>query len=557
MPCGDDDCPGLRFSVDAPAGGALRLEKFCALVSSLDRPANELADHSAIVLEQARHVGFDALCIEQEAQLADFWRDADVEIDGDAALQQGLRFNLLHLLQSVGRDGRTNIAAKGVTGSGYDGHYFWDTEIYVFPVMLHTRPQIARGLLEFRYRTLDAARARARELDHPHGALFPWRTIAGEECSAYFPAGTAQFHINADIAFAVKRYWEATGDDEFMRTQGAELVLETARLWLGLGHFQRGGVDDAPDAETTQRFVIHTVTGPDEYTALVDNNLYTNAMAQMHLAFAAEVVAWLAATEPATLARVTDAIALLPGEPLLWQRAAACMHLPYDRARGIHPQDDSFLSKPRWEVADIPAHKLPLLLHYHSLVIYSRQVCKQADVLLALLLLGERFELADKRRDFDYYEPITTHDSSLSRCIFGIVATEVGYDDKAYAYFEQGVRADLDDHHHNTHRGVHTAAMAGAWLGVVAGFAGLRMRRGEPVFAPRLPARWSRCAFKLRIGAAQLQVEMDRGATHYRLVEGEALALRHGDVPVHLTRTAPLATFTAASAAPSPSGALA
>jgi len=549
--CGEPDCPGLRFGVDLEAGASLRLDKYCALVSSLDEPGGDLAVQAAALLAHARATGFAALCAEQQAFLADYWQDADIELDGDDALQQGLRFNLLHLLQSVGRDGRTNIAAKGVTGSGYDGHYFWDTEIYVLPVMLHTRPQIARSLLEFRFRTLDAARARARELNHPQGALFPWRTINGDECSAYFPAGTAQFHINADIAFAVKRYWEATGDNDFMRAQGAELVIETVRIWLGLGHFESGRFD----AGRTQRFCIHTVTGPDEYTALVDNNLYTNAMAQMHLGFAADLVEWLGAADPGALQRIAAAIALAPAEPAAWREAAECMYLPYDPARGIHPQDDGFLSKPRWEVAGIPADKRPLLLHYHPLVIYRHQVCKQADVLLALLLLDDRFDAADKRRDFDYYEPLTTHDSSLSRCIFGIVASEVGYPDKACAYFEQGVRADLDDHHHNTNRGVHTAAMAGAWLGVVTGFAGLRMRHGEPAFAPQLPARWSRCAFKLRFGAAQLQVEMGHDGTRYRLLTGDTLTLQHGGRPVQLSTEAPLASFPPGSPPASSTGA--
>jgi len=534
-PSGDDDNPGTRYAIELQAGERVVLNKFCALVSSLDAPESDLVRVATEQLAQVRAIGFEALVSEQRAALARWWHDADVEIDGDDLLQQGLRFDLLHLLQSTGRDGRTNIAAKGVTGSGYDGHYFWDTEIYVFPVMLHTRPAMARKLLEYRCSTLDAARARARELNHAHGALFPWRTITGTECSAYFPAGTAQVHINADIAFAVKRYWEATGDDAFMIELGAELVFETARIWIGHGHVvERDGVPS---------FQIHTVTGPDEYTALVDNNFYTNAMAQMHLRFAREVAQWLTGKHPAALQRIGEAIALGADEPAQWHAAAESMYLPYDRARGIHPQDDSFLSKPRWDVAGTGPDKRPLLLHYHSLVIYRYQVCKQADVLLALLLLGEQFDVADKRRDFDYYEPLTTHDSSLSRCIFGIVASEVGYHDKAYDYFVDGVRTDLDDHHGNTRNGVHTAAMAGAWLGIVAGFAGFRMQRAVPAFAPQLPARWTRYAFKLRVGAAQLQVCVDTNGCHYQLVEGDDLSLKHRGADLLLTRNHPFASF--------------
>lgn len=539
--CGDDDRPGRRYSVYTDAAGQrLRLVRYCALVGSLDGPPGApLAELEALALLQlgsAREAGFDALCDEQAAELASYWDDADVRIDGDAALQQGLRFNLLHLLQSAGRDGRTNIAAKGVTGSGYDGHYFWDTEIYVLPALLHTRPQIARRLLEFRFHTLDAARARARELHHPHGALFPWRTIAGAECSAYFPAGTAQVHINADIAFAVKRYWEATGDDEFIVRHGAELVFETARIWLSHGHFE----PTAPADGRPPRFLIHTVTGPDEYTTLVDNNLYTNAMARAHLRFAVELVEWLRERAPGVLGELTAALAIAPDEPARWHLAAQRMHLPYDTQRGIHPQDDTFLSKPRWDAADMAAANRPLLLHYHPLVISRHQVCKQADVLLAMLLLDEEFEPADKRRNYDYYEPLTTHDSSLSRCIFGIVASEVGYHDEAYRHFVDGARVDLDDRHQNTRHGVHTAAMAGAWLGVVAGFAGLRMRRGVPAFAPHLPRAWRRYAFKLRIGRAQLGVEVDDDVVRYRLLQGESLRLRHHGQSIALGGGAPL-----------------
>ena len=541
QPCGDPDCPGTRYTIDLLPGQRTALTKYCALVSSMETPAAHLARTAADLIEEASAAGFDKLLAEQCESLAAWWKDAEVEIEGDDLLQQGMHFNLLHLLQSAGRDGRTNIAAKGVTGSGYDGHYFWDTEIYIFPVLLHTRPDLARKLLEFRFSTLDAARARARELNHPGGALFPWRTIAGAECSAYFPAGTAQIHINADIAFAVKRYWEATGDDAFMADMGAELVFETARIWLSHGHLV--------EREGAETFQIHTVTGPDEYTALVDNNFYTNAMAQMHLRFAHEVAQWLADAQPDAAQRLRQGISLGADEPAHWRAAADLMYLPYDAQHGIHPQDDSFLHKPRWDLS-APDAKLPLLLHYHPLVIYRHQVCKQADVLLALLLLGDQFGLDDKRRDFDYYEPLTTHDSSLSRCIFGIVASEVGYVAKAYDYFVDGVRTDLDDHHGNTRNGVHTAAMAGAWHGVVAGFAGLRMQRAIPAFAPQLPAGWRRYAFKLRVAGAQLYVGVDKLGVHYQLLEGEQVLLKHFAQPLMLTRTAARASFPAPVSTP-------
>ena len=415
----DGQRAGQAFELEVAAGQHLRLTKYGAYFSSRDYPAAELAGLARTALAAARSAGFEALCDAQQQYLADFWEHADVEIAGDDALQQGMRFNQFHLLQSVGRDGKTNIAAKGMTGEGYEGHHFWDTEIYIFPFFLYSKPEIARKLLEYRYAGLPKARERARELSHAKGALYPWRTIDGEECSAYFPAGTAQYHINADIAYSIKLYFEATGDIDYVAAAGLEIVLETARIWVGIGGYDRAG-----------RFCINEVTGPDEYTALVNNNYYTNAMAQMHLRFAAEMADLLRTRRPTDFARIASAIALESFEAGEWLRAAGRMALPYDAALGIHEQEDSFLTKKAWDFAGTPKQNYPLLLNYHPLVIYRHQVCKQADVVLALLLLSDQFTLEDKKRDFDYYEAVTTHDSSLSSCIFSIIASEAGYVDQ-------------------------------------------------------------------------------------------------------------------------------
>lgn len=507
---------GHAFDIEAQQGQSVTLHKFIVYATSRDLPEAEVAPFARAELERARAAGFDALAREQAAYLAQFWDEADVGIDGDDALQQGVRFNQFHLLQSVGRDGKTNIAAKGVTGEGYEGHYFWDTEIYVFPFFLFSRPEIARALLQYRYNGLPKARERARQMAHATGALYPWRTIAGEECSAYFPAGTAQYHINADVAYSIRLYLLATGDFDFIARYGAEIVLETARIWTGIGSYDRQG-----------RFCINEVTGPDEYTALVNNNYYTNAMARMHMTFAADMAERLRAERPDDYARVAAAIGLEPAELEAFRAAAAAMRLPYDAELGIHEQDDSFLSKKPWDFAATPKDNYPLLLHYHPLVIYRHQVCKQADVVLALLLLSDQFALDDKRRDFDFYERVTTHDSSLSSCIFSVIAAEVGYRDKAYAYFMETARLDLDNTHANTEYGVHTAAMAGTWLGVAYGFAGMRLDDAGLRFAPTLPDQWRGYRFKLHMRGALLEVAVDAGGADYRLLQGERLALAH------------------------------
>lgn len=522
-----------HFTLTAVRGQCIQLNKFCSYYSSRDYPESALLTLSRQTLAQAQASGFAALAQAQAAYLADFWAQADVQICGDDALQQGMHFNQFHLLQSVGRDGNTNIAAKGLTGEGYEGHYFWDTEIYIFPFFLYNKPEIAKKLLEYRYQYLPQARARARQMAHASGALYPWRTIAGEECSSYFPAGTAQYHINADIAYSIKLYMQATGDTDFLLKQGAEIVLETARLWLGLGNYAPVGTPPALS------FCINEVTGPDEYTAQVNNNYYTNAMAQMHLRFAAAIVQQLQQSHPQELARIAHTIGLASEEAATWQQAADSMYLPYDATRQIHAQDDSFLAKKPWDFAATPKENYPLLLHYHPLVIYRHQVCKQADVVLALLLLSEQFSLADKRRDFDFYEAVTTHDSSLSTCIFSIIAAEVGYHDKAYDYFMQTARLDLDNTHGNTHYGVHTAAMAGTWLGVAYGFAGMRVNDGVPCFAPVLPAQWQQYQFRVHFQGQLLQVLVSQDTVEYRLLRGTALRLQHRGAALELSQACP------------------
>ena len=514
----EDQVVERSFIADIEQGQSLTLCKFGSYFSSRDYPAAELIERSAACLQQACKNGFDYFGMKQKAYLQAFWQQADVEIEGDPALQQGIHFNQFHLLQSVGRDGQTNIAAKGLSGEGYEGHYFWDTEIYILPFFLYSKPDIAKKLLEYRCRGLDHARQRAREMGHQQGALFPWRTIGGEECSAYFPAGTAQYHINADIAYAVKQYIEATNDHHFLWQGAAEMVWETARIWLDLGHYQ---------AATPEVFCINEVTGPDEYTALVNNNYYTNAMAQMHLQFALRLIEKLQLENAADYLRIKNKIDLHDDEIVAWRKAAQSMFLPYDNALGIHPQDDSFLSKKVWDFAGTSSDKYPLLLHFHPLVIYRHQVCKQADLLLAMLLLSDQFSLEDKRRNFDYYEKITTHDSSLSSCIFSIIASDIGAHEKAYAYFMETARLDLDDTHHNTKHGIHTAAMAGTWMCIAYGFGGMRMVDGELRFAPTLPHQWQHYQFQINFKNATLKIRIDRDTTHYSLSTGTELRFYH------------------------------
>ncbi len=520
---------GVAFTVDAAVATGMRiaLTKYLAYCTSLDHPEETLVARAREGIEDARARGFDGLVDEQRAELDRFWAASDVEIDGDGALQQGVRFNLFSIFQSAGRDGRTSLAAKGLSGEGYEGHYFWDTEIFALPFFVYTQPAIARALLRYRCGILDRARSRAAEMSQ-RGALFPWRTIGGDETSAYFPAGTAQYHINADIAHGIAKYMAVTADRTLLRDGGAEVVFETARLWADLG-------DYIPAWDGA--FCINEVTGPDEYTALVNNNCYTNVMARDHLRYAVTLAAEMADEEPEEYRRIAERIGLDDSEVAEWRRASELMRIPRDDQLGIHTQDDSFLARARWDFAATPASMYPLLLHYHPLVIYRHQVLKQPDVVLAQVLLGSQFTMAEKKRNFDYYDPLTTGDSSLSPCIQSVAAAELGYGQQAYEYFMRTARMDLDDVNGNVSHGVHVAAMAGSWVSLVYGFGGLRDDGGRISFSPRLPAQWSRLRFRLMVRDAILQVTVTGQAATYELLAGTALEIDHFGRPVRVDAT--------------------
>ncbi|MGH3002873.1 MAG: glycoside hydrolase family 65 protein [Gaiellaceae bacterium] len=502
-----DDLGRTTITADLEPGETLRIVKFLAYGWSSARSTAALRDQVAGALTEARETGWEGLLTAQRAYLDDFWDTADVELEGDAELQQAVRFAVFHTLQAGARAERRAIPAKGLTGPGYNGHSFWDTETFVLPVLTYTVPHAARDVLRWRHATLQLARERAALLGF-EGAAFPWRTIAGEECSSYWPAGTAAFHIDADIADAAARYVAATGDDEFEREAVLELLVETARLWRSIGHHDLAG-----------RFRIDGVTGPDEYSAVADNNVYTNLMAQRNLRLAADVAA-----------RYVDRAAGLgvdAEEIAAWRDAAAAMFVPYDERLGVHPQAEGFTDHQSWGFEDTSPEQYPLLLHFPYVDLYRKQVVKQADLVLALHLRGDAFSDEEKARDFAYYEPLTVRDSSLSACTQAVIAAEVGHVELAYDYFGEAALIDLDNLEHNTRDGLHIASLAGAWIVAVAGFGGMRDHDGSLSFAPCLPERLDRIAFGLRFRGRRLRVEVEHRQARYSLREGPPLEIAH------------------------------
>jgi alpha,alpha-trehalose phosphorylase len=517
----------VTVTASAQLSGRLHLTKWNVYTDTL-RHGDTLVDSGISLQEGLKGLTFTDLLEQQHQYLLNFWKTSDIVIENDGQLQEGIRFNLYQLLQSAGRDAHSNISAKGLSGEGYEGHYFWDTEIYMFPVFLMTSPDLARQLLLYRYSKLEQARERAKEMGHAKGALFPWRTISGTECSSFFPSGTAQYHISADVAYSYIQYYLAEQDDSFLLEYGAEVLFETARLWIEIGHYYEG------------KFHLDEVTGPDEYTCLVNNNYYTNVMAKHNLKWAARSFERLQEYNAAGFQALSERLGVTAEEADNWTAAAEAMLLPYDEKLGINPQDDTFLRKAVWDFENTPEDKHPLLLHYHPLTLYRYQVCKQADTVLAHYLLEDEQSEETIRRSYDYYEKITTHDSSLSSCIFSIMASKIGYHDKAYDYFIETARLDLDNTHGNTKDGLHLANMGGTWMAIVYGFAGTRLKDSGLSLTPSIPSGWEKYAFRLTFRGRLIAVTISSGNVELELLEGEALTLTLYGQPVELDSAKPV-----------------
>ena len=531
----------VAFTIEARPGCPIQLTKYMVYHSSQTASAEELCGGAEWTMDRVVNQGFQQLLASQEQYMDDFWGRSDVRIRdireerikrSTVEIQQAIRFNLFHILQASARAEETGVPAKGLTGQAYEGHYFWDTEIYLLPFLTYTCPRVARNLLAFRYKMLPQARARAKELGH-RGAMFPWRTISGEEASAYYAAGTAQYHINADIMYALRKYVRATGDEVFLRNFGAEMLVETARLWLDLGFYSdaKGG-----------KFCINGVTGPDEYNAVVNNNAYTNLMVRENLRYATQVVEALRTTEPDAYDALVHKTALEPSEVKAWVRAAENMYVPYDQNLKIILQDDNFLDREPWDFRNTPADHYPLLLFYHPLNIYRKQVIKQADVVLAMFLLGDAFPPETKKRNFDFYDPLTTGDSSLSSCVEAIVAAQTGDMEKAIRYGMAALLMDLADVGGNVKDGCHIASMGGTWMMLTYGFGGMRDDDGTLSFWPRrAPEENAILRFPLTYRGQMLEIEIGLDKVKYALREGERLVIRHETEEVELTRQNPVA----------------
>ena len=492
------------FTLQLRKGDCATIVKYTITCDSIRYPDVRSAAEELIRTCLGRPLDYWYQC--QEDYLTKFWNQAEVEITGDEELNLSLHYNLYQLLQSVGKDRYCNIGAKGLSGEGYEGHYFWDTEMYIVPFFSLTWPEMARNLLSYRYQILDRARANARVMGYPKGALYPWRTINGDECSGYYPSGSAQYHINGDISYAVVQYYLITNDWDFMVSKGAEILIETARMWYDLGNFYQGS------------FQLHDLTGPDEYSCVVNNNYYTNLTAKHNLIWAAKVYRKL--KEQGQLGLLEEKIGIEEDEISGFEQAAEDMLLLYDEKLDINPQDDSFLSKKEWDFSQKARGNGPIMQWNHLYRLYRHQVCKQADTVLAHMIFEDAQKLSTMEHSFDYYEKRTTHDSSLSRCIFGIMASRLGRKEKAYEYFDFSSKLDILDSQHNTKDGIHTANMGGTYMGIVYGFLGLRIKENGFFFMPSIPKQWTCCRLRLELRESLVEITVTKDVCCFRLIQG-------------------------------------
>jgi alpha,alpha-trehalose phosphorylase len=499
-----------RFEMDVGQNTNVVCDKFAAFFTSVETAADKVVHNASREVTRVAREGFEALVQRQCHFWDDYWRIADVIIEGDMADQQAVRFSLFHLRQSNPEDDRRSIGANGMTGDKYRGHVFWDTEMYLVPHFLYTEPHGVRPLLMYRYDILERARERARQMGGV-GALYAWDSITGEECSVVFEASTAEYHLLPAIGYAIWRYEEATGDREFLFHCGAEILFETARFLEDLGAY-------VPHKDGA--FCINAVCGPDEYGCGANNNCYTNVMTQWHLRYAAEVYERMAREQPSVLSQLSARIGLDTREPAGWRGAADAMYVPYNEKLGIHEQHDGFLGLNPVDMSMIPRNT-DIREIMHPLNLWRSQVLKQADVVLLMFVQGHLFDTEIKRRNYEFYEPRTCHGSSLSAGIHAIVAAEIGKPREAYDYFRESATMDLNDFKDNTGGGIHSACLGCTWMAIVNGFGGMRDYPDGLRFSPMLPEVWQAYSFNVFYRGARIGVEVRGTEATYRLLEGD------------------------------------
>lgn len=496
----NDKYVSSEVSFDVVSGETLTLYKYVANVTSRDHGLGQLVEAGKTVLAAAKEAGFDVLLGEQADAWAEKWKGSDIIIEGDVSAQQGIRFNIFQLNQTyTGDDDRLNIGPKGFTGEKYGGSTYWDTEAYCVPFYLSTADSsISRNLLIYRYKHLEKAKENARKLGFTKGALYPMVTMNGEECHNEWEITFEEIHRNGAIAYAIYNYVNYTGDKAYLGQYGLEVLAEISRFWEERVNFSK----------EKGKYVMLGVTGPNEYENNVNNNWYTNRIAVWTLEYTLQVLDELSKNEPTRYAELIEKLGLREEETNKWKDIIANMYFPMDEERGVFLQQDGFLDKELLPVKELASEHLPLNQNWSWDRILRSCYIKQADVLQGLFFLGDRYDLDTKKRNFDFYEPLTVHESSLSPCVHSIIACELGYQEKAYEMYLRTARLDLDNYNNDTEDGCHTTSMAGTWMAVIQGFGGLRVKNDELVLRPFIPSHWKSFSFNVMFRGAILKVNV-------------------------------------------------
>ena len=510
---------GFSIGADVKPGERVTLIKYTAVLSSLYYDRQLLVDEAVSESKKAKAIGWDALVNEHKKVWEDIWNETDVIIDGDPEAQQGIRFNIFQLNQTYrGDDPRLNIGSKGFTGEKYGGNTYWNTELCCVPFFLLSNPKdVARNLLLYRYNHLPKAIENAKKLGFSGGAaLYPMVTINGDECHNEWEITFEEIHRNSIIAYAIMLYTTMTGNKEYVAHYGLEVLIAISRFWSQRVSF----------SQPKQKYVILGVTGPNEYENNVDNNWYTNYSCIQCLNVTLEYLEMIALEYPDEYARIRRKTSFDKEETYRWKEIIDNMYMPEDKELGIFVQHDGYLDKELKTVQDIPTNERPINQHWSWDRILRSCYIKQSDVLLGLYLYYTNFDKEFIRRNFDFYEPRTVHESSLSPYLHSILASRVGYVDKAYNLFLHATRLDLDDYNNELEQGLHITSMAGGWLAIVRGFAGMQVLEGLMSFSPTIPQKWNSYTFKINFRERTLQLCINKRNIEVRLIKGPSLKIK-------------------------------
>ncbi len=506
--------------VDLIEGVEIIVYKYAAVLSSENHAKDKLAERCKVKLDEAARAGFQRLFEEHAAKWAHKWEECDITIDGDIAAQQGIRFNIFQLTQTyTGEDERLNIGPKGFTGEKYGGSTYWDTEAYCLPFYLSTSdPKVARNLLVYRYKHLPKAIENAKKLGFTDGAAFyPFVTMNGEECHNEWEITFEEVHRTSAMVYAIRDYINYTGDVNYLNEYGLEVLIGISRFWS-----QR--VNWSTDKN---KYVMLGVTGPNEYENNVNNNWYTNYLAAWTLRYSIWAIEQVKKSDPKRYNEIAAKTSFKEKqETTKWQDITYKMYYPEDPKRGVFLQQDGFLDKELLTVGDLRPVDKPLNQKWSWDRILRSCFIKQADVLQCMYLFEEDFTNEQIKRNFDFYEPMTVHESSLSPCVHVILASKIGYKDRAYEFYLRTARLDLDDYNNDTEDGCHITSMAGTWMSLVKGFGGMKILDGKLYFNPYIPEQWKSYSFRIEFRGRVIKVKVSKDKTETTLESGDSLTIQ-------------------------------